>query len=235
MLPKKKRERNICSVNNCRSYREANRWPEPLTFHEFPADLARRKLWLQIIEREDWIPGDKAKICAMHFAPECYREATASAVKRLNATAVPSLNLTLEPLPNKPTKTATLRIKNSSSGGTASSSTATQSHVDDVEHQPIISVDYGHEKAQYGMKDADTTTESRKRISNIIVVDLIKDKKAKYPDKPKPVVIGESCSSCLEMKKDLREVEFQLAMVKQELTEQKKLVESLKKQIKNGA
>lgn len=145
----------------------------------------------------------------MHFAPECYREATgterfffyvlvpvvdstfclftASAVKRLNATAVPSLNLTLEPLPNKPTKTATLRIKNSSSVGTASSSTATQSHVDDVEHQPIISVDYGHEKAQYGMKDADTTTESRKRISNIIVVDLIKDKKAKYPDKPKVI------------------------------------------------
>lgn len=37
----------------------------------------------------------------------------------------------------------------------------------------------------------------------------------------------------MEMKKDLREVEFQLAMVKQELEEQKKLVESLRKQIKN--
>lgn len=37
------------------------------------------------------------------------------------------------------------------------------------------------------------------------------------------------------MKKDLREVEFQLAMVRQELEEQKKLVESLKKQIKNWA
>ena len=35
------------------------------------------------------------------------------------------------------------------------------------------------------------------------------------------------------MMKDLREVEFQLAMVRQELEEQKKLVESLKKQIKN--
>ena len=50
MLPKKKRERNICSVNNCRSYREAQRWPEPLTFHEFPADLTRRKQWLQVIQ-----------------------------------------------------------------------------------------------------------------------------------------------------------------------------------------
>ena len=36
---KKKRERNICSVVHCRSYRDANHWPEPLTFHEFPADL----------------------------------------------------------------------------------------------------------------------------------------------------------------------------------------------------
>ena len=48
MLPKKKRERNICSVNNCRQYREAHRWPEPLSFHEFPADVPRRKLWLQV-------------------------------------------------------------------------------------------------------------------------------------------------------------------------------------------
>lgn len=30
----------------------------------------------QIINREDWIPGDKAKLCAMHFTPESYREAT---------------------------------------------------------------------------------------------------------------------------------------------------------------
>lgn len=34
------------------------------------------------------------------------------------------------------------------------------------------------------------------------------------------------------MKKDLREVEFQLALVRKELEEQKKLVEKLKKQIK---
>lgn len=44
----KKRERNICSVVHCRSYREANHWPEPLTFHEFPADLKRRELWLKV-------------------------------------------------------------------------------------------------------------------------------------------------------------------------------------------
>lgn len=40
-----------------------------------------------------------------------------------------------------------------------------------------------------------------------------------------------TCTRCLEMKKDLREAEFQLIQVKKELEEQKKLVDSLKKQI----
>ena len=43
----------------------------------------------------------------------------------------------------------------------------------------------------------------------------------------------DACSSCLEMKKDLREAEFELAMVRKELAEQKKLVETLKQQLKN--
>lgn len=161
----------------------------------------------QIIEREDWIPGDKAKICAMHFAPECYREATgmyislgmfvyvvyhtfslfsASAVKRLNATAVPSLNLILEPLPYGQTKTATSRIRNLS-GGAASSSTASQNYVHNMADQPLVDVDYEHEKSQYGLKDLATGIESRKRISNIIIVDLTKDKKAKFSEKPKVI------------------------------------------------
>ena len=38
----------VCSVTNCRYHRTAARWPEPLSFHEFPSDLARRKLWLQV-------------------------------------------------------------------------------------------------------------------------------------------------------------------------------------------
>ena len=48
--PNKKRERNICVIEHCRSYREADMWPEPLTFHEFPADLNRRKQWLQVFK-----------------------------------------------------------------------------------------------------------------------------------------------------------------------------------------
>ena len=44
---------------------------------------------------------------------------------------------------------------------------------------------------------------------------------------------AEACSTCLERKKDLREVQFELAMVRKELEQQKKLVESLKQQLKN--
>jgi hypothetical protein len=38
----------VCSAMNCRQYREAQLWPEPLSFHEFPADPARKKLWIEV-------------------------------------------------------------------------------------------------------------------------------------------------------------------------------------------
>ncbi len=79
--------------------------------------------------------------------------------KLLKPNAVPSLNLSLKKL--------------------------TESEIAD---QSAIDMDCGHERLQYGMKESDTkTTESRKRISNIIIVDLIKDKKSKYPEKPKVI------------------------------------------------
>lgn len=38
----------VCSVMNCRQYRDAQRWPEPLSFHEFPTDAERKKLWVEV-------------------------------------------------------------------------------------------------------------------------------------------------------------------------------------------
>jgi hypothetical protein len=78
--------------------------------------------------------------------------------KLLKPNAVPSLNLSLKKL--------------------------TESEIAD---QSAVDMDYGHERLQYGLKESDTKTESRKRISNIIIVDLIKDKKSKYPEKPKVI------------------------------------------------
>jgi len=380
MLPKKKRERNICSVIHCRQYREALRWPEPLSFHEFPADIPRRKLWLQVIGREDWKPGDKAKVCSMHFQQDCYRE-TALAKKLLKNTAVPTLYLILEALPKSPelpepktshlskpievlkknqtTKSADLpqkrlyrllpklcntnvtcpevpfsrphypqlqvpdgysskienclvdwcrqyresnqwteplsfhqfpsdeirkeqwlqalgqnvnlmhKIMNSESrvcsmhfehddfdeqGKRSLKPDAVPSlnlflnKLNDNEMAAILPHDVGrsgiervtsiqgkkqisNEKIQE--RNEEECAESRKRISNIIVVDLVKDKRMRYPTElTEATSIEVTCTSCLEMKKDLREVEFQLVQVKKELEEQKKLVDNLKKQIK---
>lgn len=50
-----------------------------------------------------------------------------------------------------------------------------------------IEIDTGHDRSQDSLKDTDAQMESRKRISNIIIVDLTKDKKAKYPDRPKVI------------------------------------------------
>lgn len=49
----------------------------------------------------------------------------------------------------------------------------------------ITFIDTGHERPQSVLQEADIQAESRKRISNIIIVDLTKDKKAKYPERPK--------------------------------------------------
>jgi hypothetical protein len=58
----------------------------------------------------------------------------------------------------------------------------------DIADQSVVDIlDYDHESLQNGLNETDARVESRKRISNIIIVDLIKDKKTKYPEKPKVI------------------------------------------------
>jgi hypothetical protein len=45
----------VCSAMNCRQYREAQLWPEPLSFHEFPADSERKKLWIEVGNQECYL------------------------------------------------------------------------------------------------------------------------------------------------------------------------------------
>ena len=77
----------------------------------------------------------------------------------LKPNAVPSLNLSLKKLTER-----------------------------DIADQSVVDIlDYDHESLQNGLNETDSRVESRKRISNIIIVDLIKDKKTKYPEKPKVI------------------------------------------------
>lgn len=59
-------------------------------------------------------------------------------------------------------------------------------NLDEVEvSDRSITLNLEHGRLQQVLKEADSQVESRKRISNIIVVDLTKDKRAKYPERPK--------------------------------------------------
>ena len=48
IAPKNPAQNYVCSVLNCKVYREAQRWPEPLSFYDFPPDPERKKYWLQV-------------------------------------------------------------------------------------------------------------------------------------------------------------------------------------------
>lgn len=61
----------------------------------------------------------------------------------------------------------------------------------------VTFIDTGHERPQSVLQEADVLVESRKRISNIIVVDLTKDKRAKYPERPKVLCLHFPSLQCL--------------------------------------
>ena len=134
-------------------------------------------LSFQALRNDEWVPKDKGKVCSMHFDMDDYRESSNHKWyaykysllrimynifvfldrKLLKPNAVPSLNLSLRKL--------------------------TETEIAD--HFDLS--DNGHERPHSALKENDAQGESRKRISNIIVVDLTKDKKAKYPDRPKVI------------------------------------------------
>lgn len=84
MSRQKKRERNICIIKHCRSYREAGMWPEPLTFHEFPADLARRKQWLQVGKKPHKYYSYVSLLSWSHLFPRYWEEKIGYLETRLN-------------------------------------------------------------------------------------------------------------------------------------------------------
>lgn len=198
---------HFCAVAWCRQYRETNRWAEPISFHKFPSDEGRKTQWVEALGRIV-IYKDEARVCSVHFEPGDYHETEKTALK---TTAIPSLNLFLNRL-----KDSEMAVGQDSKQG----------------RKKIARKEVCEQEKKKMRKEE--WIDSKPRISNIIVVDLVKDKKMKYAtDSTEPAAVEETCTSCLEMKKDLREVEFQLVQVKRELEEQKKLVDSLRKQMKS--
>ncbi|KAJ8930624.1 hypothetical protein NQ314_016539 [Rhamnusium bicolor] len=58
-----------CSAYNCKSRSEKD---EPgVTFHSFPKDLEKRKVWISNTKINDWEPSKNSRLCSKHFEA-CY-------------------------------------------------------------------------------------------------------------------------------------------------------------------
>ena len=52
-----------CAVAMCPS-------PKDCSYHNFPRDINRQKLWIKLCKRKDPINPKTARICSLHFKPE---------------------------------------------------------------------------------------------------------------------------------------------------------------------
>ncbi|CAL1299775.1 unnamed protein product, partial [Larinioides sclopetarius] len=59
----------------------------PLTFHRFPKDEIRRKLWEKQLRRENFKSNNNTRICSKHFEAECWMQ---YGRKRLKPDAIPT-------------------------------------------------------------------------------------------------------------------------------------------------
>ena len=61
----------ICCVPGCRSgYADC---PDIVSYHRFPTNETRRKLWISMFPVKDFLPTDATRLCEKHFAATCYK------------------------------------------------------------------------------------------------------------------------------------------------------------------
>ncbi|XP_018315467.1 THAP domain-containing protein 5-like isoform X1 [Mycetomoellerius zeteki] len=56
----------------------------------FPKDLERKRIWIQNMNRTDWIPTSDARLCDVHFAPHMWMTRKDGS-RRLKSDAVPTI------------------------------------------------------------------------------------------------------------------------------------------------
>ncbi|MBN3280180.1 THAP2 protein, partial [Polyodon spathula] len=82
-----------CVAINCSEERSKDTAKRGITFHSFPKDPLRRKLWKAAVRRRTpdkklWEPGKNSFLCSKHFKPETF-DRTGQTV-RLRDHAVPT-------------------------------------------------------------------------------------------------------------------------------------------------
>jgi hypothetical protein len=38
-----------------------------MSFHRFPKDENRRRMWINAVRRKDWVPSKEDRVCGRHF------------------------------------------------------------------------------------------------------------------------------------------------------------------------
>lgn len=63
-----------------------------VSFHRFPKDPERRKIWTAFVKKKDWEPSTSAFLCSLHFAADCF-DRTSLCNIRLKELAVPTVSI----------------------------------------------------------------------------------------------------------------------------------------------
>ncbi|CAI6353805.1 unnamed protein product [Macrosiphum euphorbiae] len=56
----------------------------------FPIDAARRKMWLEKMKRDNWVPTNYSCLCEVHFEDQMWEKTREGGSKRLKCDAVPT-------------------------------------------------------------------------------------------------------------------------------------------------
>uniref|UniRef100_A0A4X2JZC2 THAP-type domain-containing protein n=1 Tax=Vombatus ursinus TaxID=29139 RepID=A0A4X2JZC2_VOMUR len=60
-----------------------------ISFHRFPLEPKRRREWIRLLQRDNFVPGKHAFLCSRHFEASCFD--LTGQTRRLRADAVPTL------------------------------------------------------------------------------------------------------------------------------------------------
>ena len=88
-VPRCKNRSETC-VRQCDSIVPGANGTRKLKLHRFPRDLYRKQLWMNKIQRPDWVPKESSKICEMHFERTEYEELENGLLK-LRKDAIPTI------------------------------------------------------------------------------------------------------------------------------------------------
>ena len=98
----KKRKKKSCCAPGCTSGTVV--CADDVTFHSFPKDESRRRLWAQRVPLVNWTPPKDARLCSKHFAEASYRvqrnDGTKSRVEKIGRDLIRSKLLRDDAVPS---------------------------------------------------------------------------------------------------------------------------------------